>query len=61
MGDNIKVNLKELGCGGANVIRLAYVSVEFNRRGLINTSVCLSVCLSVSVCLSAGSINEICQ
>jgi len=43
MGDNIKVNLKELGCGGANVIRLTYVSVEFNRRGLMNTSVCLSV------------------
>ena len=39
----MKVNLKELGCGGGNVIRLAHISVEFNRPGLINTYVCLSV------------------
>jgi hypothetical protein len=49
MGNNIKVNLKELGCGGANVIQLIHVSVRVQQTGFDKhvLSVCLSVCLLI--------------
>jgi hypothetical protein len=37
--ENIEMDLKELGCGGASLIRSSDVSIGFNRQVLINTCV----------------------